>query len=1258
MRDRPTFALFTPQMEFGFIVPLWQEAIKVAQEKDFNLIICNGRVCNLPYLDHMQENVAYDTIAPEKIDGIVIYSAMVLSAINKDEQKSFVKKYAPLPVISVGLKIEDTYSLLLDNKKGIKELVRHLIEQHNRKKIAFLKGRESSEEAQARFDAYIETLGEYGLPVNEELIVPGNFLGSDGVDAVRILLDERKVSFDALVCANDYMALAACDEFIRRGLSVPDDISITGFDNVPQAQTNMPSLTTVDQPLHITSRMAFEWMYNLVINGAQQEEKLRFVPNQVFIRETCGCVPLLQKFEQADKPESGLDMNTNRGKGLLAELFGIFKIKEKEQHGLKTELEHLVFQFQTALKTKEQQIFLKPFYKFLVKEILYDDEEVLSTAFFNMKLLLIRDLTKTEEKTWCESLFYNAQMLLRDIILLQRGYKQSQLGDMYYRFKIFTQAISTVTNLNELLNITASTITDLNELLNIAGKNISALAMDRCFITLYKDGNVKRKSKLAWEIPEHSQLVMMTNKKQMTVYQGDGPVFASKEILPGELFYNRKEHFIWVIRPLYSREMHFGNIIFSGALIDGELYDTLHGVICTGLMSVYLLEERAKHTALLEEHRLQLEAANEKLTELDRMKTNFIQNITHEFRSPLSIIMNSADLALKYDKLLDSQLKSRFNIIYNATLRLNANIDKLLDLAKMDSHKMQLHIAPVNLNYFLTEVVDFYKSVASISHIRIESELDNVKGISDFYSDQDKLEDVINNIFSNALKFVDQKRGKIVVKTECSEKSILITIKDNGVGIEKDQLDKIFERFVQSDSGRNSRFKGTGIGLSFAQQLMVLLKGRIWAESEGENKGTTFFLEFPRGKEVFPPDAVEDEPVSNIDAGKREKMKLLIQSEIGGINAEQQQIEVMLKSLNKEAEFDYRKAIILIVEDNQAIMNIEEEYLEKAGYVNFLRAGNGKQGLEAIYRYHPDIVICDYNMPGMRGDQLHDTVYNDPAFKLMPFIFLTAINSKELIKERKEKGAIAFLVKPVEESDLVLTVDTHLKRYMSLKESLYLSRVDSLTGLANKKTLHNALTERVMLRKYYHLSLVFFDIDHFKIVNDTYGHQTGDEVLMALGKIIADTKRDYDIAGRYGGEEFLLLLPETNQKQALEVAKKIKSIITAMEIKTEKGTLKITVSCGISSLIDNSRIIESLLKIQSLEDIYNISDVKAANWEEIDKIKVRVGETLLKLSDKALYEAKNDYCGSCGYMIKDNNQPCPICHASDIRAGRDRIVLC
>lgn len=149
--------------------------------------------------------------------------------------------------------------------------------------------------------------------------------------------------------------------------------------------------------------------------------------------------------------------------------------------------------------------------------------------------------------------------------------------------------------------------------------------------------------------------------------------------------------------------------------------------------------------------------------------------------------------------------------------------------------------------------------------------------------------------------------------------------------------------------------------------------------------------------------------------------------------------------------------------------------------------------------------------------------------------------------DRKRKGALDYLNKPVNEADLILSIDIHLRQYMELKSTLYLATTDELTGINNKRNLNRLFISQFSTRKLREISIIFFDLDFFKSVNDTYGHQAGDCVLREMGKILRDTLRPYDIFGRYGGEEFLIALPETSEENAIAVAKKLKKRLKSVK---------------------------------------------------------------------------------------------------------------
>lgn len=267
---------------------------------------------------------------------------------------------------------------------------------------------------------------------------------------------------------------------------------------------------------------------------------------------------------------------------------------------------------------------------------------------------------------------------------------------------------------------------------------------------------------------------------------------------------------------------------------------------------------------------------------------------------------------------------------------------------------------------------------------------------------------------------------------------------------------------------------------------------------------------------------------------------------------------------------------LLVIDDSRGqLVGVRGALEDAALFDQVLEADDGIQGLRQLLSGAPDLVICDLEMPGLDGEKLLRMVPrgngNAPS---VPFLVLTAVTDAARRARLIEQGAADVITKPFHTADLVARVALHLKLVRIQRELLEknaalerLSRTDALTGLANRREMDEAL-EREFRRSHRYevpFSVVMADLDHFKTVNDRHGHDAGDRVLRAVAGVMASDLRDTDLAGRYGGEEFLAILGNNGIEGAAVFAERLRGAVEALEIELDSGeSIGVTLSLGLA----------------------------------------------------------------------------------------------
>lgn len=461
----------------------------------------------------------------------------------------------------------------------------------------------------------------------------------------------------------------------------------------------------------------------------------------------------------------------------------------------------------------------------------------------------------------------------------------------------------------------------------------------------------------------------------------------------------------------------------------------------------YLNRQRLKHKLALE-----LEHA-EKLEEVSRMKSNFFANISHEFRTPLTLILGPAQKILS--KTFDESIKNDASIIKRNSNRLLQLVNQLLDLSKLDASKLKLEASRGNIVSFVKGIALSFESLSESKDIILK--INSEKEFIELYFDKDKMLKIFSNLLSNAFKFTPDG-GKISISiTKIAEKSVVIKIKDTGIGIPEKELPKLFDRFYQVDGSHTRKFGGTGIGLALTKELVELHHGIVSVESvkyDPDNLSNTdgtgwteFTLEFPIGRGHLKEEEILDENV--ILTYDKIGGKNLIDNE--GIN---NQIEVTiadsssfcdrLKICPNNNVINENKTLILVVEDNYDIC----EYIKESLSTNYKveEAINGEQGIRIAQKIIPDLIISDLMMPKVDGIELTKILKEDEKTSHIPIIILTAKSGHENLLGGLQVGADEYLTKPFDMKELEVRISNLIKLRKRIQEKILSGELAELKG--------------------------------------------------------------------------------------------------------------------------------------------------------------------------------------------------------------------
>jgi DNA-binding LacI/PurR family transcriptional regulator/two-component sensor histidine kinase len=835
-RARLAIGVMLDNVDDGYQRAIWAGLEQGARDLDVDVVNFLGGHLDPDHASFRLRNGIFELIGPESLDGLVIASTVMASHIGAERLEAYCRRWSPLPMVSLGAPFATLPSIVCDGRQGLRDLLEHLIGRHGRRRFAFVAGTENNADSGAREQVLRRTLADKGIALDERLVLRAGFNPDLAADRVEELLDAH-VALDAVVCANDEMAIGVLGALERRGVAVPDAISVTGFDDIAAAVRQTLPLTTVRQPTQEISRRAMHVLVRLIRGeaaAALEEHQAELV-----IRRSCGCL-------SASVQRAG--QRTRTGPALAARDLPQAVLAGLGRSGVAAGLGAAGRECVEALV------------RTLAAEVRGDEP---AGAFVNhldgcLRSPLGRELgdgvwdelltTLREEARGRLAPAEAAEARLHQARILLKESSRQQQWRLYSQLARKTQTLQYV-----IENLIGSF--DIPTLLDSMARELPRIGIRRCWLAVHA----------APERAYREARLLMAYDEQGRRDVGDGVVYPARQLLPEGLAGAGRQNVIW--QPLILGEEQVGFI--------GLVFDPLEDI--SSLALAQQIRSALKASMMMQEIR----EKDRLLLGIDRMRSEFVANITHDFRSLVTIIMDSSWLGMQPDEQRGpEELRELAGTVYEASLRLKVAIDRLLDLASMDERGLVLRVRRFRPRRYLSDLAAFYRPVLAVSGIELEEALPEGE-VEDLFTDPDKVEQIMHNLVSNAAKFVTPGRGRIRLSLAVRDDAVDLTVADDGEGIAPERLQGIFVRY---NAQKRARRGGSGIGLAFVKELAAYLKGAIAAHSDGVGQGARFTLTLARGRDVFADVEAAQEGEGDLRGSQvvRDQARQLLESSLRG----------------------------------------------------------------------------------------------------------------------------------------------------------------------------------------------------------------------------------------------------------------------------------------------------------------------------------------------------------------------------------------
>ncbi len=999
-KDRKTIGYITPFIWGDISLSYFKGVLQVAERNDLNLICYIGQRFDDPVDFNYQANTIYNMMNESVVDGLVIWASQIGELLDEQDQKTIADRFPNVPITSIAGKIGNNPYVMSEDTESIRLLFNHLYHDHGHRSIGFVRGVKGHPLAESRYQAYIEMMGEHNIEIDNNFVAPYNeFNFAAGIQAA----DYYQSSFsgkvdthlDAIICSSDGIARGVVHRLKQLGYEVPSEIAVVGINNKVDSRQSIPQLTTVDPHIKQLGVSAMT-ILNDTLEGEEVNETHHVIP-ALIVRQSCGCDDMhtISDEEHRDNESISVEGDLQHLDGHKIDIRSL--IKEALINSDVLNQENVVSLLESSLlesmSNHESYKFVSQFSEIMsgLRNV-EEDMDVWQGMLFRLRRYMM-PLLKTEL----------LKQRLQSLICLA-----SVEVDMVYEYQLALVKSKADTFLRTIsdANATLRTSYDFNELITYFSSVLPRLNIPGCYLVLFEDEEKKDIGRLVFTYEGH-QMIKMDEEL----------LFDTRDLLPSR-YLKKHSRITLFAQSMYFREVNIGYIVFEAGPIDKSIYQVLSSEISGAIYRSRIFNsllnaerEKAKLLLKIEERNQNLEKIVEERTRSIRLvnsqleeaivsaqkanaaKSQFLANISHEIRTPLNCIIGFADMIQALSK--DETISNYIQLTIEETEKLMLLINQLLDITKIEIGKFELSLEPMALDQLIASLVSIYSVVTQTKGLAFSYDMDpNVPNI--FKSDSLRLRQVLVNLIGNAIKFTDVGGVKVkIMYKELPTPTLLFEIIDTGIGIEESRLDAIFNLFEQESRATSRTYGGTGLGTAISKELVELMGGIIGVRSK-KQEGSTFYFEIPI--ELVSPGEVY---------AFSEKRKLLDVESYSPSNA------------------DYSGKTILIVEDYLPNRMIASAFLESLN-CEIIIAENGEEALNIMNQEKVDLILMDVQMPVMDGVDATRILRQNPSYKMVPIIGMTANAYAADLAIYKQAGMIEVVTKPFRKKALLKTVTKYL----------------------------------------------------------------------------------------------------------------------------------------------------------------------------------------------------------------------------------------